>query len=155
LFHDGPFLRGQPVPELLEQIAGHHLLAGARLIRRHRVAAVVGCGEVRPALDVGPAGVRGQLVAGHRAQQLQQVLRRLQVELSQGGAGEEAGQHRLTDVHRVEDAAQAGVAQLHPHRPPDVRLVLPHQFLGGRRVAAADSTNEVVKEFILGHGGTP
>src|SRR4051812_4222910 len=50
--------------------------------------------------------VFGELVAGHADQQADQLLRLVGVEVADGGPHEEAGQHRLQDVHRVEDAPQ-------------------------------------------------
>ena len=82
---------------------------------RRIVAAVPAVAVLDPA-KIAPDGavalhLVSQLVPCHRREQLEQLLGRLQLVLPQGGADEEAGQHRLADVHRVEKPVQPGVHQ--------------------------------------------
>src|SRR5262249_26543191 len=94
----------EPAMDLLEQVARGHLVARvlapvdepAVVLADGRVAAVI------PALGVLLARLGGELLAGHRRQELEQLLGGLQLVLARGGPHEEAGQDRLADVDRIE-----------------------------------------------------
>ncbi len=124
-----PLLGGQAALNFLQQIAHRHLIARA-LARRHKLSLIVVAG--RDAAGVTALGMLSprlgdQLVAGHGGEQLQELLGSLQLVLAGGRADEEAAQHRLADVHRVEQGSQASVGQPEPNCPPDRWLVALHQ----------------------------
>jgi len=66
-------------------------------------------------------------------QEPHELLRAVDVELPQRGPHEEAPQHRLADVGRVEQPAQLGVAQAELDLEAEGRLVPPDQFPRPRR----------------------
>src|SRR6185312_15106598 len=97
---------------LLQQLARRELAAGRRPIPGDPLRAAV-----LPALAVTRIGhdpakvapgrpvdlhLAGELVPGHRRQELEQLIGRLQLELPERGADEEAGHDRLADVYRIE-----------------------------------------------------
>ena len=93
----------QALPHLFEQILARNHTARSRVPARqgqlfhpaHGAAAVAAQAVLTPHFF-------GYLVAGHGQQQLDQVVGLFQVVQAGGGAHEEDGEHRLTDVHRVE-----------------------------------------------------
>jgi hypothetical protein len=114
-------------------------------------------GEPSMVAPAGPLLVNliGQFVASDAGQELDELIRLLQIVLPQSRTGEETGENRLTDVHGIEDAPQSVVAQIEPHRPANVRLILPHQFGRGVRVPRADSVKEIPEGIVGGHGEFP
>ncbi len=106
------------------------------------------------------ARLLGHLVAGHADEQPDELRRLVQVEVADGRPGEEAGEDRLADVHRIEDAPQGGVAEPEPAADlqPDLGLVTPDELLGRPLVALADAEDEVrvlVPRRRFGHGDVP
>jgi hypothetical protein len=85
----------------------------------------------------------GHLAAGHADEQPDELGRLVQVEVPHGRAGEEAGEDRLADVHRVEDPPQRGVAQPQPGADlnADLGFVTADEVLGRALVALADRMN--------------
>src|SRR5262249_30771241 len=73
-------------------------------------------------------GAVDEVSAAQPHQQADELFRPFQVELSKGGASEETGEHRLTDIHRIEPTAQALVCQPHASNAANGRLVPRHQF---------------------------
>ena len=99
-----PFVRREPLAELAEQFAAGDDLAGAFLrgVNLQRLGV-----ERLHAADIAPlpplvADLCQQLVAGHRDEQGQKLLRMIGSKPASRDASEEARQHRLRDVHRVE-----------------------------------------------------
>ena len=152
-----PLFLAETAAELLQQF----------LVRRQLAGRLAGVGQVHLA-QVGrpdPAHVAPlrlllahlvrQLVLGHPHQQSDELFRLLQVVLAGDGADEKAGQNRLTDVHRVEDAAQALVLHAQPDAHPRAndRLIAPHQLLRRLGVAGSDAADQVGGVVALGHGG--
>jgi hypothetical protein len=78
-------------------VRGDSLGTGVRLA----VAIALGLrdpAKVAPGSRV-PFHLAGELVPRHGRQELEQLIGRLQLELAEGGADEEARQDRLADVH--------------------------------------------------------
>src|SRR5262249_54892878 len=78
----------------------------------------------------------------------------LQVVSAGGGVGEEAGEHGLADVHRVEDPPQRGRAVPQPGADlaAEQRLVIAHQPRGGLAVALPYAAHQVMERLGLRHG---
>jgi hypothetical protein len=99
------------------------------------------------------AGGGCHLVPGHGHEQAEDLIGTLEIILPRGGADEEAGHHRLADIHRIEHADQAGVLELEPNLPAHQRLVAAHQLSGGPIVAGADPSNQLGNRSFIGHDG--
>ncbi len=134
-----PLFLGQFSLGRLEQFLARDGLAGARtggwrlellLAERFHAAVVAALASLLTDLE-------GQLVACHAHQQLDHLGGVFQVVLSQGGADEEAAEHGLADVHRVECSPQPRIVHPAAHRHADRRLVLPVQLLGGAGVTGS------------------
>src|SRR6516162_7170595 len=102
-----------------------------------------------------PPRLEGHLIPGDADQQPAQLCRIDQIVLSRSGTDEEAGQHRLANVHRVKRASQIRVAQAHPDLQPDGGLELLDQLRRSLLVAAADAPNKLRKRGIIGHRRSP
>ena len=147
-------LRRQTAAQRLQQVAARGYLFGPRLGGGHQIGRVgqpAGLARVAP-LPVVEAGEPGQLVLGHAHQQGDQLRRVVEVILPGGGADEEAGQHRLADVHRIEAALQGRVGQAGAHGQADGRLVAAHQLLGGRGRRRSGCVAGTRRRGRLGHG---
>jgi hypothetical protein len=104
------------------------------------------------ALPVVEPRLHRQLVLGHPDQQADQLRRFVEVVLPRGSADEEAGQHTLADVHRVEVAIQGRIGQPGPDRHADGGLVGADQLLRSSHVAGADAADERGERRRVGHG---
>jgi len=91
---------------------------------------------VRVVVAVTPLLIGG-LVARHHPEQPQKVFGSLELVLSERGAHEEAGHHRLADVADADDMAQAPVGEADPDDALDHRLVLADQLRSRALVARA------------------
>src|SRR5262249_35473214 len=148
---------GRPAPYLLLQVAQGERSARA-VARGVEPAPLIPDGPgaaVIPAQGVLLAGLRRQLVPGHRRQQLQHLLGGLQLVLARGGPDEEAPQDRLADVHRVEQVPHLRVGQPEAHGAADRRLVAADQL--GRRllVPGADAADQLLEGRGFGHRPAP
>ena len=134
--------------------AGRGALPGQTLDPTHdrRVVAAGPAAGLDPAKIAPGSAVAlhlvSQLVPCHRCEQLEQLLGRLQLVLPQGGADEEAGQHRLADVHRVEQPVQPGVHQPDARSPADRWLVPTHQLRCRLPVPGPNATEQHLEAFI-------
>jgi hypothetical protein len=97
----------------------------------------------------------GHLVAGHRQQQLDQIVGLFQIVLAGGHTHEEAAEHRLTNVHWVEFAPPAGVPETGAQDPADDRLEVAHEPGGRLFITAADPADEFVKRGVWRHQSIP
>ena len=79
-----------------------------------------------------------QFVLGHFNQQGDELPRLAQIVGSRGCAEEEAGQHGLTDVHRVELAAQGRIGQSSTDGDANGRLIPPDDDLRRLGIALAN-----------------
>ena len=101
------------------------------------------------------AGVVDQLLAAHRRQEPEQLRRLLDLVLAERGADEEAGEDRLADVHRVEEASEPGIDEPDARLAADRRLVEPDQLPRRRLVPGPDAADEVRKSALFGHCVNP
>ena len=85
-----------------------------------------------------PTHLECQLVPGHADQEPDELVGALDLELARRRPGEEADQHRLGDVHRVEDAEQGAIAEPQPDLAADHALESLDQFASGVLVPLAD-----------------
>src|SRR5262249_22771916 len=99
----------------------------------------------------GPAHLVDDLAPAHRHEELQELFGRVEVELSQGGADEEAGENRLADVHRVEQPLQVGRPQPDAGHAPDGGLVAAHQLRRRPVVAGPHALDEVPDARFVCH----
>src|SRR5262245_57388930 len=93
-----------------------------------------------------------ELVARHGDEQLEQLGRRVELELARRRTHEEVRQHRLADVGGVDDAAQPRAGKAHAHDPPDFRLVQPDQRCRSLAVPRADLAYQFRKCRLFKHG---
>ena len=146
-----PLFRRQPTAEFLQQLGPRQELAGTGTARGHLRLAHIHIRDAALVAALGPflARLIGDLVAGDGDEQFPELGRLIQVVLPRRRAHEEAGQHRLADIHRIEDPAQARIAQVQPNFQADRRLVAAHQL--GRRlpVAGANVPQEPGKRASL------
>ena len=119
-----------------------------RLIARADAAVIT-------ALGVLLARLRGELVPGHGREQLEQLLRGLQLVLPRGHPDEEAGQDRLADVHRFKHAPEPRIGKPKSHGAADRRLVGPDQLRGRIGVAGTDSSDQRIEGGSINHDHTP
>src|SRR4051794_5708945 len=97
------------------------------------------------------AGVVDQLLPAHGGQQSQQLRRLLDLVLAEGSADEEAGEDRLADIHRVEQASEAGIDQTDTRFAADRRFVEPDELPRRLLIPGPDASDEIVKGALLGH----
>ena len=96
------------------------------------------------ALTLMVAGLFGNLFARHPNQQADQLRWLIHIKFAERRAGKEARQHRLADIHRVENTSQCGVAQSEPpaHFQTYLWLISPNELLRGLLVTLADPASE-------------
>src|SRR5208283_5089681 len=121
---------------------------------RRLVSASLDAPEVAPRRTLA-VGLIGELVPGHRREQFQELVGRVQLVLPERGADEEAGHDRLADVHRVEHTAEPRVNQPDPRRAADHRLVPPDQLGRCLRVPRANALDQNLERVWLRHGVPP
>ena len=105
-----------------------------------------------PTLRLVLAGLLGDLVARHRAEQGEQLLGAVQVVLAQGRADEEALEHRLAEVGRLEQAPEPGIPQPQSDLHPQGRLEAADELDGGRLVAGPDPAQELGERRVAPPG---
>jgi hypothetical protein len=95
-----------------------------------------------------PLDLPEYLVTGHGRQQPHQMSRAVKVVLPRGSADEETCQHRLANIHRIEQAADSWVGQASSDRSPQGWSETLDQF--GRRsfVASSHPLDQVVKGSV-------
>jgi hypothetical protein len=91
----------------------------------------------------------GQLVTRDAGQEFQQFLRRARLVLAEGGADKKRAQHRLADIHGIQDAPHAAVTKLNAHNAADDRLVLAHQLRRGRLIPSPHAPDQTAKRRVL------
>src|SRR5262245_35491677 len=107
---------------------GRGAIASQRLIS---LTAIIGQTAIIPPLLSPATHLHLQLVAGHRDQQFQKLLRPFEIVLPVSCSYEKTGEHGLTDILGIEIAAKSLIANASPHGDADVDFVTADQFLNG------------------------
>src|SRR6516164_2643530 len=96
----------------LQQFSGGQLMAWAGSSRNQfsRMAEGLGSAMV-PTLRSLPASLARELVAGHGNEKFQELLGVVDLILARRRPYEKAVQHRLANVHGIEQSAQPGVVE--------------------------------------------
>jgi hypothetical protein len=97
----------------------------------------------------------GEFVAGHACQQLEQLLRLLQLVLAQRYPYKETAQDGPANIERIKETPQAWIAQAQAHGPADGRFIPAHQFGGGGLISCSNPANKIAERRGLSHGGAP
>src|SRR5258708_3249725 len=143
---------GQPATYFLQQVLPRQPAAGTAFRRRqageHRVDR--GAGSLAPP-DVIGATFADQFVPGHDDQKPHELDRALEVVLAGSNADEETGEDALADVGRIQDAAEARVAQLEANHTTHGRCVALYQLSSSCVVAGPDTTNQIEEVMIFIH----
>jgi hypothetical protein len=92
-----------------------------------------------------------QFFAAHTDQQPEELLRIVQLILAQGRPHKEAREDRLTNVHRIQETAEARARQPNPGCPADLRFEEPYEFCGRRLVPGPDLGHQIPKSALLNH----
>src|SRR6516165_3533654 len=104
-----------------------------------------------PPLPAMSSGRRRQLLACHRDQELEQLLRSIQIILTRCRPHEKACQHGLAYVHGIEKATKTLILEMEPDLAADEWFVFSHQRQRSLFVPAPNSTNEIAKGMQVRH----